>query len=316
MINFHRFFINPLDDRQISFTEILTYAAVSYQRMVANNPGGVLTTRINATAVALNGLESGVTDDLTKLAIQKAKTDAKVAFRASLPQVMAKIHGAVVGAFGPNAPQVIECFPLGRSIFTSCRDEQLNNHLQQLVNCITPLQAQVGANAVGEAGAALSSWTLLYVAQQQAIGVKSQTAEARDAARATLRLELFKNLLTLALTFPNDSDKCDLYCPQHLLKNAPQPQPPGAAELATNHAGGLSVPLSALAEGAQTFTFERRMQGETDFSVVAEDVEADDGGSANYINTLPAPGHYEFRATPFNGDVQGPPSNILLVTAT
>jgi hypothetical protein len=315
MINFHRFFLNPFDDRQISFTEILNYAAVQYQRLVANNPGGVLTPRINATSVALTALEAGVSDDFTKLAVQKAKTDAKKAFRESLPAVIAKIHGAVVGAFGPNAPQVMECFPHGRNIFTTCRDEQLNNHLQQLVNCLTPLQAQVGATAVSEAGSALSSWTVLYVAQQQAIGLRSQTIEARDAARAALRLELFKNLLTLALTFPNDTDKCDLYCPQHLLRNAQSPPPPGEATLVSHYAGGLSAPLAAQAEGATAFTFERRLQGETDFSTVAGDVAADGTGSASYTDTLPAPGRYEYRARPFRGDVEGTPSNVVMVAA-
>ncbi len=316
MINFHRFFINPLNDRQISFTEILNYATAQYQRMVANNPAGALTPRINATTVALNALESGVTDEMTKLAIQKARTDAKVAFKASLPTVIAKIHGAVVAAFGPNAPQVTECFPQGRSIFSSCREEQLNNHLQQLLNCITPKQAQVGATAVGEAAAALSSWTVLYVAQGEAKAVKLQSDEARDAARGALRLELFKNVLTLALMFPDDTGKCDLYCPQHLLRNAQQPQPPGAAALTANYTSGLSVPLSAHSEGASAFTIARRMQGETDFSVVAADVAANGEGNASYTDTVPAAGSYEFRATPFNGDVAGPVSNLVLVAVS
>ena len=158
MINFHKIFNNPFDDKQISFSETLNYASVHLQRMVSNNPGALLNARITATTTALNGLEGGMSDDMTKLALQKAKTEVKNTFRAALPGHIAKIHAAVVAAFGVDAPQVMECFPQGRSIFTDCRDEQLNNHLAQLVNCITPLQAQVGVAAVGDAGGLLSTW--------------------------------------------------------------------------------------------------------------------------------------------------------------
>ena len=141
MINFHRLFINPFDDEKISFTEVLNYASVHLQRMVSNNPGALLNPRITATTTALNGLEGGVSDDMTKLALQKAKTEVKESFRTALPGHIVKIYAAVVAAFGVDAPQIMECFPQGRTIFNTCRDEQLNNHLQQLVNCITPLQA-------------------------------------------------------------------------------------------------------------------------------------------------------------------------------
>lgn len=316
MLNFHRIFLNPFEDKEISFTETLSYASVSLQRMIANNPGAALAARITATTAALTGLEGGVSDDLTKAALQKAKTDAKDTFREVLPANIAKIHGAVVAAFGVDSSPLIECFPQGRTIFSSCRDEQLNNHLQQLVNCITPMQAQVGLPAIAAAGALVTNWTTLYAAQGTAKGAKSQSAEMRDQARATLRLELFTNLLTLALMFPGDTDKCDLYCPQHLLRGPQSAAGPGAATLsaAAWDAGTGTVMLTMQADDADTFTVQRRLAGEPDFSEVAADVAADADGNATYEDTIAA-GSYEYQVVPFRGATAGDASNIVPVLA-
>ena len=41
-----------------------------------------------------------------------------------------------------------------------------------------------------------------------------------------MQLELFKNLLTLALNFARQSEQLDLYMQQNLLEDHPQQQPP------------------------------------------------------------------------------------------
>lgn len=224
MIDLRKIFTNWFKDPAISFSELLKYAARHLQAMVANNPGALLNTRITATQTALAAVESGVTDVGTKAAIQESKTEIKNTFREALAENIRRIHGAVVAAFGDPSPQVTECFPEGRSVFTRCRDEELNNKLGQLVACLTPLQAQVGAPAVGNASGLLSTWTAIFAAQDVAMSLRGSTAESRDTAKANLQLQLYLNVLFLAQSFPDQPDKCDLYCPQQYLRNAQSPE--------------------------------------------------------------------------------------------
>lgn len=219
MIDLHRIFVNWFKDPAISFSELLLYAARHLAAMVASNPGAALNTRITATTTALSAVETGVTDVETKKAIQKGKREAKDAFREALPENIRRIHAAVVAAFGDPSPELTDCFPEGRTVYTTCRDEELNNKLGQLVACLTPKQAQIGATAVTNAAGLLSTWTTLYAALDTAMAQRTATAGTRDTDKANLQLQLYLNVLALAALFPDQPDKCDVYCPQQYLRN-------------------------------------------------------------------------------------------------
>ncbi|MBI3878614.1 MAG: hypothetical protein HY301_00920 [Verrucomicrobia bacterium] len=316
MIDFHKFFLNPLDDKGISLTEELTYAAAQINVMTADNPGGALDARIAATTTATGALEGGATDEGVKLALQKARTLSKKNFRDTLTPKIAQVHAAVVSAFGPDSPEVMECFPEGRTVYSNCRDEQLNQKLEGLVTAITPKQAQVGAPAVTLATALKNNWAALFGSQGTAKAQTDASGVALDAARATLKLELFRNLLTLALMFPGDIAKCDLYCPQHLLRNPQHANTPGDATLNAGayNAGTQHLTLSMHSAGATTFDLGRRTVGEPDFTIIATDLAASTGGNATYQDTI-APGDYEYRAVPKKNGVAGNESDIVTVNA-
>lgn len=161
--------------------------------------------RIDATTVALAALDSTLTSEHTKLAIQKGATLAKDTFREALPAKIARIQGAVVAAFGLGSPVFMECFPHGREIFGDCTDA-----------------AQVGQIHIDNVGGLVSTWTGLFAAASSARGVRNSSAAARRAATDGLRNELFLNLLALATAFPNQEEKAALYCPQHLSEDHPQ----------------------------------------------------------------------------------------------
>ena len=114
MIDLHRFLEVPFDDREISLSELLSFSSDHLARMIANNPGGALTARITATTSSLTLVQDSATDDQTKKAIRKARKQVKDAFRKSLLEEVAKVNGAVVAKYGPNGPEVVECFPQGR----------------------------------------------------------------------------------------------------------------------------------------------------------------------------------------------------------
>ena len=227
MIDLFKFFINPFDDKTISLNHLIDFGGTHLQRMVTNNPGALLNARITATTTALTGLDNTMADNDTKLALRMARVHAKDAFRAALPGNLERIHGAVVAAFGSNAAETVECFPQGRTPFLICPDDQLDDKLQSLQTCLTPLSAQVGVAHVNNLGGLISTWIALLAAVDSASASKNSSESARRAARAALQLELFKNVLALATAFPNDVAKATLYCPQHLLETSVTPPAEG-----------------------------------------------------------------------------------------
>ncbi len=235
MIDLHKFLTNPFDDPGISIAELLAFSTDHLPKLTANNPGAVFAARIAATGTALTGVQGAFTDDQTKLGVRKARKQAKDTFRKALPESVGRIHGAVTSKFGTKGAEVAECFPLGRKVFSDCSDDLVTNHLQTVINGVTAHQAQLGASVVTDATAILTAWTAVYSPSESAGGAKSTTKAAKNAARAALQLELFKNLLTIALQFPRQPEQLDVYMQQSLLEDhpageeetPPAPTPPG-----------------------------------------------------------------------------------------
>lgn len=230
MITLNRFLINPFDDPGISLAELLAFSTDHLQRLIANNTGGEFTVRITPTTSALTQVQNCAIDDQTKIGIRKARKQAKDSFREVLPANVAKIMGAVVAHYGPDAPEIAECCPEGRTVFSSCRDDQVAQHLQTLVNGVTAHQVDLGAALVTQATALKTGWTAIYNASETSTGQQTISQEGKKAARENLQLMLFLNLVFIAAMFPRQPEKLGLYMQQSLLENdtPSEPEPPPA----------------------------------------------------------------------------------------
>jgi len=228
MFDFHRTFNNPFNDPNIAMDRLIGFTTDHLPKMTANNPGGFLTARIAATTTALSGVNTAFVTDTDKLGLRKAMKQLKDDYRAALPAGVAKINGLLTGQFGDNSTQATECFPSGRSIFSSCKDDVVGNHLQTMIDGVTKYQAQLGAGAVTAATALLTGWNAVYAPSETSGTAKDTSITAKNTARLALQLELFKNLLTIALQYPSQPEKLDLYMQQSLLETHPAapPTPP------------------------------------------------------------------------------------------
>jgi hypothetical protein len=121
MILLSRFLAVPFDSTAISLPKLLSFTSDPLARMIANNRGGELSARITATSSALDLVAASATDDLTKLGLRKARKQVKDAFRKDWPGRVARSGAAVGAKFGPDAPEMTECFPQGRTFFQIVR---------------------------------------------------------------------------------------------------------------------------------------------------------------------------------------------------
>jgi hypothetical protein len=233
MRDLHIWLTNPFDDPAISMAELLAFTSDHLQRMMANSLT-VLTPRIAATTTALNGVSGTFTDDETKLGLRKARKLAKNHYREALPAAVGKIAVAVEAKFGEGSAEFVECFPHGRAVFGKCPDDEVANNLQILINGVTAHQPPLDVQVKTDATALLTGWTAVFTPSETSTGAKTTTQQMKNTARAALQLELFKNLLTLALNFPRQPEQLDLYMQQSLLQPHTQtPAPPAPATTPT-----------------------------------------------------------------------------------
>ena len=311
-----KFVTIPFDD-SISSSLLLTFAETSLGRIVANNPGildNKFTDRIAPTRAAITAAEAVVTDSKVKIALQKARTESKETFVVALPANVARVFGALLAVFGPDAPEMTECLPLGRGVFSKCPDEQVNNHLEQLATAIMAHAGVLPPATVTLANGLVTGWAAVYTAAGAAKDATGVTAAARDAALQTLRVELFKNIMTCGLYFPGDKAKAELLFPQYLLEGRSAAAVPGPATLALQgyNAQTHVATFTLSAEGATSFRMYRRLAGEADLTQVSADVPATDG-AATFSIVLEGPATYEFAAEGVNGTRVGERSGIVSV---
>ncbi len=220
------FLENPFDDDGISMAELIAFTTDHLQRLSANNAGGELTARIAATTSSLAVVEDCVTDDQGRLGVRKARKQAKDDFRVQIPVEVKRIEAGFIAAFGVDSPILLEALPQGRTILQTCRDDQVEVHLQTLLTSAATHQANLAPATLTQATNLKNNWVTIYQASETSTGSKTTTQEGKKLARENLQLMLFLNLLKLAEMFPRQPEKLTLYMMQHLLENPASPEEP------------------------------------------------------------------------------------------
>lgn len=232
------FLKNPFDDPKISTVRLIVFTTDHLQRLSANNASGELTARITATTSAFGLVEDCCTDDQARLGIRKARKQAKDDFREkTIPPAVERIEAGLIAAYSSASTVLIEALPHGRTIFSTCRDDEVERHLQTLLTVVTAHAADLVPAIVTLATTLKHDWVAIHTASESSSGAKTTTEEGKRLARENLQLMLFLNLLKLSEMFARQPEKLSLYMQQHLLEipgsgddeeAPPAPTPPPA----------------------------------------------------------------------------------------
>lgn len=218
MRNLASFLRNPFDDPAIGTARLIAFTTDHIQRMSANNPSGELTGRITPTSSALAQVEDCITDDQGRLGLRKARKQVKDDFRDSIPPGVERVEAGFISALGGSSPVILEALPQGRTVFSTCRDDEVTTHLQTLVNAVNAHAADLAPAIVTLAGQLLTGWSTAYAASEASSGAKTTSEEGKRLARENLQLMLYLNLVKLMEMFPRQPEKLTLYMQQHLLQ--------------------------------------------------------------------------------------------------
>ena len=235
MFDLHKPFNNPFDDTGIGLNNLLAFTTDNVGRMGANNPGGFLTARIAATNTALGAVNTAFQSDLGSLGSRKTAKSAKDDYRQTLVAGAGKIMVTLQNKYGRTSGMLDTFFPQGLSKFNKAPDDQVTNEWTTLIAALTAHAADVGAQTVTDATNLKTGWVAVYAPSESSTATKNSAMEAKQAARSALQLELWRNWLTIALQFPRQPEKLDVYMQQSLLSPhnpapappAPTPPPPG-----------------------------------------------------------------------------------------
>ena len=235
MYDLHKPFINPFDASSISINNLVAFTTDHLGKMTNNNTGGFLTTRITASTAALGVVNTAFQSDLGSLGTRKTSKKAKDDYRKTLVNGAGKIMVTLQNKYGKKSPMLDTFFPQGLTKFNAVPDDQVTNEWTMLIAALTGHTAEVGAQTVTDATNLKNGWVAVYTPSENASGVKDATMLAKQTARQALQLELYKNWLTIALQFPRQPEKLDVYMQQSLLSPhnptptppAPTPPPPG-----------------------------------------------------------------------------------------
>jgi hypothetical protein len=227
MYDLHKVLTNPFDDPGIGVNGLVAFTTDNISKMTGNNPGGIFTGRITATNTALTGVNTAFSADLGSLGARKTSKKAKDDYRKTLTDGAGKIMVTLQNKYGRKSAMLETFFPQGLSKFNKATDDQVTNEWTTLITALTAHSADVGAQTVTDATALKTGWVAVYAPSESSSGAKDTTMTAKNAARAALQLELFKNLLTIALQYPRQPEMLDQFMQQSLLQ--PHTQSPGAS---------------------------------------------------------------------------------------
>jgi len=219
MKNLSAYFEVPFDDKNVNHNTLLAFATDHYARLVANNPGGRYDERIAALAAGLAAFRQSLGETLIRLGKRKSSKSDKRRVRRTLSQGISRIAASVIATFGPQSAEYKTCFPIGRRVFTVCPDDLLKSHLSSLHQALVKLEDELGPEVIARSTALRSEWQAAYTNSETATAQKAAAEETRRAARATLQLELFFNLLEIIKHHPRQPEALNLYMQPHLLRS-------------------------------------------------------------------------------------------------
>ena len=215
------FFKNPFDSADISLAELSAFTTDTIGNLQADNPGGVHDARIAALTAAYSVVETCHSADFASLGTRKARKTAKRLFRDGLPAATDRIEGALKAAFGPQAAEVQQDFPEGRSGFSRVTDDHLHVPLGAMNDIVAASAASLTPAIVTLSAGLVSSWETIHTQSEEATAAKSHTEVEKRAAREALQLQLYITLAHLMLTYPAQPAKLEQYMKQHLLEDHP-----------------------------------------------------------------------------------------------
>ncbi len=260
-------FTNFFDSERITNLRLDTYTKDHLARLIANNPGGVFDDIINDTENAHNAFVKALNDVGGDIGDRKASTLTKEQARENFNAFIRQREGLIKSTFNkPSAPYTL-FFPDGLSPYSFATDQEYELLVNNIVARANQFETELGTPFKDAATAAADAYLTAEQSQTNEKGDVSATRGKLATATAALTRQLTINALTIALQFPLDATKPEIYFEtsllfaqkrKHIFKGEPAA---GATELVTDLKYEAGTTLRMKNKGAATLSFQMYLQG-------------------------------------------------------
>jgi len=198
MINLQTLFKNHLDTKDISDDNLRKFSEDHEKRLGANNAGGIYTSLLTSTTPLVAAFGAAIDAESGRAAIQKADTLRVDNLIEKFKKTASRREGAVKSAFGEDAPEYVEFFPLGLTEYAQLTKANVHTLMVRMKERSIHYAAELGAAIGTEFTDILDEYEGLRAKQQTSFGDVEVLRTATETARTALEQQLMFNILIIA----------------------------------------------------------------------------------------------------------------------
>jgi hypothetical protein len=202
---------------KVTDERLAAYGLDHLTRIISNNPGGVFTLIRTDTENALNAFGLALGAEGGNIGDRKGYTIVKNVARINFNDFISRKEGLVKSTFGAPSLQYSQFFPNGLTAFSRASDMGYTELVNNIVARATQYEADLGPafkiDAIAKADAYINAEDSQTIEKSEVAGSKEEVLEKR----AVLTRQLTINALTIALQFPLDKTKVNVYFDPSLL---------------------------------------------------------------------------------------------------
>lgn len=218
------FFEPAFEGKRIAIDTLKKFSEDNLARLTTNPgaPGGPIAGLITATGAAHIAYFGEISDVDVAKAVQEGFT---VAVDQKFEEFQARVqkeHGLIKYTFN-NMPAYQEFFPHGLTEYTNATKASVETLMLRMVEALTNNpNPGIPTTLKDEFQAYHDDYQELRAAQLGKKGNADTQRTERDAARAALELQLWKNVLTISLAHIGNVEACMAYFDESILKGSPE----------------------------------------------------------------------------------------------
>jgi hypothetical protein len=190
------------------------------QRLTDHNPGGIFTTILTAVTNAYNAFFGDMASESLNLAVKKGKTTAMNAARKALEKQLSENEKLVAYTYRNDLDKYDEFYPAGMTEYYNADLPTLETISGRYKSAIANHPGDFDPQFVVEYNTIQQTFIDNRAAQQSAKGNVDSERGDLVVTRADLAKQLTTNLLTIALQYVGEEEKCETYFNQAILNAA------------------------------------------------------------------------------------------------
>jgi hypothetical protein len=290
MINLETFFKNHLDTKDVSDDKMKKFAEVHLQRITANNPGGIYTTRITATTTAYTNYFGAISNEDVKAAMQQGLSITMNEAYDNFVHTVQQKEGIIKGTWGKTSAQYQDFFPYGLNEYNEGNLSNIELLMNRMVAASTAHSAELPAGFVTLFTNLRTAFTDARTAQLAVIGEVAGLKDTSESNRNDLETQLMINILITGSNNVGHPERMTTYFDQSIIRRRRHADEPFEEEFDNTFlmAQVVNIPLPEEEIDPATLTFTFENPGTQPYRVYSASSETGEPGPASFFDVLPA----------------------------